>query len=203
MADDWEGGDWGGGFDPGDGGPGYDSGGEGAAPGPGGVGDMPAFDSKDMQVDPDTGDVYDKYGQYVGNINDPQFGGNQSLWDAKSGGSDSGFLSQLAKALGLGPNSSLPMLLSALGIGAGGYMNSKATSKATGQMTDAVKQANAAITQILGGAQGAYKPYTDLGPVATQRLLNAPQSNLAGQFGPLGSGKGIGGSKTFSSLIGR
>jgi len=99
-------------------------------------------------------------------------------------------------------------LLGAAGIGLGSYLQGKATNKATGQMTDAVKQANDAITKILGGQSAAYQPYADMGKAATERLTALGPSNiaanfspLASKFGPLGNGRGIGGPTTFSGLM--
>src|SRR5215831_13571258 len=71
-----------------------------------------------MQIDPTTGDVYDRNNQYVGNINDPNFSGTPQ----GTGGGGGNIMGSLAKLLGLGNNSSaLPLLLSALGIGGGAY----------------------------------------------------------------------------------
>ena len=156
-----------------------------------GGGDSPGIDAGGgggMTVDPTTGDVYDEQGNFVGNIDDPQFGG-PGLGSTYGGGGGGGSMASLLKMLGLGGGGagSLLPLLSAVGIGAGAYMNNKATNKATGQMTDAVKQANDAITKILGGAQGAYQPYIDMGGKAAAGLSALPAGSIAGNFGDIGS----------------
>ena len=197
--DSW--GDLGGG-DPsfgGDGGPGADV---GADPG-GGSGDS------GMVTDPTTGDVYDSGGKFIGNINDPSFGGGAGGTPSLPGGLD-----KFMKSIGAtSKDGSLnwPMLLSMLGIGVGGLTAYNSTKKATNDITGGLANANKAVTDILSGASGAYKPYQDAGAAAVARLSSAApsalaaqfQSNLGGQFGPLGNGRGIGGPVTFKSLMGK
>lgn len=174
---------------------------------PGGTDSPDPFNSSGMQVDPTSGDVYDKDGNFVGNINDPQFGGDQGLWDAKSG--DTSGLSSLMKMLGLGGGGgSLMPLLAALGIGAGGYLNNKSINKGTGQMTDAIKQANETITNLLGGQKAAFQPYIDLGAKGAAELgalppgsLGSRYTDIGSKFGPLGAGRGQTGPVTLASLM--
>jgi hypothetical protein len=108
-----------------------------------------------------------------------------------SGGSGGFDLTSIAKLLGLtgkdgNVNSGgLLALLSALGIGAGGLMNSNATKTATNQMSQSIDKANTAITGILGNAQNAYAPYQQAGVGALQKLQGMNYQPLAGKFGPV------------------
>lgn len=84
-----------------------------------------------------------------------------------------GGLGGILKALGLGggPGGDMnwPMLLSLLGAGVGGFMNKSATSKATDQVLQSIKDANTQVTGILGpggGAQQSLQPYLSGGAAA-------------------------------------
>jgi hypothetical protein len=118
----------------------------------------------------------------------------------------------LLRALGIGgrggsdPNGGdiLGGLLPLLGIIGGGISSNNATRQASHQMMDAANNANTQVKEILGGAGAGYKPFTDAGAGALSQFQNrapsnlsagvkpiAPQSNLAGGFNPLGSGRSL------------
>jgi len=166
----------------------------------------------DPYIDPsitDNGDGYTGAGDpnsQIVNASDPFSGYN--LGGASGGGGLD--LSSLAKLLGLTGKSGdlnsggLLQLLSMLGGIGGAAMGYNATNKATGQMSGAVKDANAAITSILGGAQSAYAPYTQMGANAAAALPGAAYKPIAGNFRPLGSGQGINsGGMTLANLMRR
>lgn len=155
------------------------------------------------QTDPYEGGYLDGSGGGMGGYQSPGYTSNL----------DPGMWSQMLRALGLssgggagGGMSSLLPLLSLLGIGAGGFMNSSATNKASDQMVQATKDANDAVTKILGGQQAAYTPYTQLGAGAAAALPGLAFKPLAGNFKPLGSGAAMaptGGGMTLSNLMRR
>ena len=139
-------------------------------------------------------------GYDMGGIQSGTGGGSSSLgslasWLARALGLTGG-----AGGAGAGTIGSLLPLLSALGIGAGGFMGYNATNKATDQMAGAVKDANKQITDILGGAQAGYQPYQQAGQGALGQLANIGYKPLAGNFRPLGSGQGMNG--TLGSMMG-
>lgn len=135
---------------------------------------------------------------------------NAALAAAGSGGGGgSSALSALAKFFGFGGSggsgggaSWLPALLSMLGIGAGAYLNHSASTDAAKQISDSVNAANDKVTGILGGSSGLFQPYADLGKQGVAALSAMPNSNIAGNFRPLGVGRGLS-STTLGQLAGR
>lgn len=109
------------------------------------------------------------------------------------GSNNSSVLGQVLKLFGLdgGNGGSLLPLLSLLGIGAGAYLNHSASQDAAKQIGDAVNAANDRATKIFADQGALYKPYYDMGTAAIDKLRNMPQQNLAGNFVPLGTGRGI------------
>lgn len=81
----------------------------------------------------------------------------------------------------------LPMLASIYG----GVQSRNATQDATHQVQQSLADANTTITGLLGGAGSMYKPYQDAGTAALAKLSALPPSNIAGQFKPIGSGRGL------------
>lgn len=133
-----------------------------------------------------------EYGNYAINFDGtsvPQL----NIGGGKGGNSNSSLLGQVLKLFGLdgGNGGGLLPLLSMLGIGAGAYLNRSASQDAAKQMSDAVNGANNRATQIFADQGALYKPYYDMGTAAIDKLRNTPQSNLAGNFVPLGTGRGI------------
>lgn len=83
------------------------------------------------------------------------------------------------------------LIAAALGIGSG-VMSHNATQHATDQAVAALQSANTQATNILNGTNAAYRPYADLGNQAAGRLMAMPaDQSIAGNFNPLGSGRGI------------
>jgi uncharacterized spore protein YtfJ len=121
---------------------------------------------------------------------------NAALAAGGSGGGNSSVLASLAKLLGFGGgsgggNSWLPALLSMLGIGAGAYLNHSASTDAARQITDSINAANDKVTGILQGNNALFQPYMDIGKQGVAALSAMPNSNIAGNFNPLGTGRGI------------
>lgn len=100
-------------------------------------------------------------------------------------GNSGGGLSSLLGNNGLA--SILPMLLAA----GGGLLNRNATNDATQQVVQGLNNASDQAKQLIGGAQANYQPYMQAGTTALSKLANMDNSNIAGQFKPLGSGKYI------------
>lgn len=117
------------------------------------------------------------------------------------GGGSGGFdWSKLLGALGFKgmDNGGLGQIISALLPILGGVYASHNVNRASDQMQTAINNANDRITGILGGTNGLFKPYTDLGANAAAQLGQFGPHALAGQFGglaggfrPLGTGRGI------------
>lgn len=120
-----------------------------------------------------------------------------------SGGS--GWASVL-RALGIGGGSGgsgsggIPwgQILSAILTGGGGLYARNQANRATEQTVAAINAANDKITGILGNGNSLYRPYADLGAQAAGKLAQLGPSTLASQFGPiagqfqpLGTGRGI------------
>lgn len=91
----------------------------------------------------------------------------------------------------LGSLSSLGSLLPYLALLGGSLYGNSQTNKATDQAVGAINSASDQVKQILGGAQANYQPYMNAGTTALSKLANAAPSNIAGQFKPLGTGRGI------------
>lgn len=111
-----------------------------------------------------------------------------------SGGSS--LLSSLARALtgrnnGGDTMSALSSLLPFIASIFGGINASHATNQATQQIMNSLNNANGQITSLLGGARDNFTPYRQAGTSALTQLQNLPQSNLAGMFRPIGSGRGL------------
>lgn len=149
---------------------------------------------------PDNGSLYTPMTPF--DPSSPQYGnfainadGSPVATIPMGGGGGSNIISQLAKFLGFGQNNSglgnLWPILSLLGIGAGAYLNHSASRDAAKQMSDAINSANDKVTGILGNASTLYRPYADLGTSAVAKLQAMPASNIAAQFRPLGTGRGI------------
>jgi hypothetical protein len=89
-------------------------------------------------------------------------------------GAGGGGIGSILQALGLGTaggGMNLPLLLSMLGAGVGGFMNKSATGTATDQVLQSIKDANTQVTGILGpggGAQQSIQPYLAGGAAAMQ-----------------------------------
>lgn len=88
----------------------------------------------------------------------------------------------------------LPMALS----GVSGAMNRSATNDATAQTLAGLNKASDQATQLINGASQGYQPFMQAGTSALSKLSSQAPSNLAAQFGslagqfaPLGSGRGI------------
>jgi hypothetical protein len=95
---------------------------------------------------------------------------------------------QILEALKPSP---LAQALNALGAVGGAFISRNATNDATQQAVGAINSASDQVKQILGGAQANYTPYMQAGTTALAKLANAAPSNIAGMFGPLGSGRGL------------
>lgn len=113
-----------------------------------------------------------------GNFKFPGLGGN-------GGGSD--LIRMLTGSSSGGLGSLLPFIASIFG----GMQQRHATQDATHQIQDSLANANKQITDLLGGAQATYKPYMDAGLKGLAGLQAFPQSNLAANFSPIGSGRGL------------
>jgi hypothetical protein len=126
----------------------------------------------------------DQFNAGLGDPSDPSGGGGgstlSSLARLLTGGSGGG------SALG-----ALGQLLPFLATLGGGLMSRNATQDATHQVQDSLANANNQVTSLLGGAGSGFKPYQDAGLSALGKMQAFPQSNLAGNFKPLGSGRGI------------
>lgn len=119
-----------------------------------------------------------------------------------SPGMDMSGLTKLAKLFGMTNKDgsvNLGSLLPLLGMLGGGIYGINQQGKATNQMQDAIAKSNDIITQQLGGSSKLYDPYRTAGLDALTKIQNLPPSNLAGNFKPLGSGRGM----TLSQLSGR
>lgn len=101
---------------------------------------------------------------------------------------DPTMLGQLMKMLGGGQG-----LASLAGLVGGGINANNATKEAQERMERAVSEANDTVRGLLGGAQEAYKPYTDAGAQAVAKLSAMGPSNLAAQFGPVAGGGALAG----------
>ena len=128
-----------------------------------------------------------------GPFNQPDLG-IPSGSDGSGGGIDWG--AALAKILGFGGSggggsNALMTLLSLLGIGGGAYLAHGASQDAAKQIQQSVTDANSAATKVFQDQGSLYKPYYDAGVAATDRLASMPYSNLAANYQPLGTGRGI------------
>lgn len=112
------------------------------------------------------------------------------------GGSSGGMLQQIIHALtgsngggsAMGALGALAPFLASL---YGGIQSHNATQDATHQIQQSLSNANDQVSSLLGGAQATYKPYMDAGLGALAKLQAMQPSNLAGNFKPIGSGKGL------------
>ncbi len=98
-----------------------------------------------------------------------------------------GALAQLAKMLGMSPQMLLPLLASV----GGGLYGMHQTNKAADQMQQGITNSNKILTDAMGGMKDQFKPYQDAGLSALAKMQAQPPSNLAGNFNPLGSGRGM------------
>jgi hypothetical protein len=126
-------------------------------------------------------------------------GGQVTMAPGGSGGPGGGAASiaqQLVRALtGGGGDGSAGSILSALlpllGLGYGAYTQSHASSEAARLAQEGLAHASDQASSILGGAQANFSPYMDAGKAAVGRIGSMPLSNLAANYRPLGSGKGM------------
>src|SRR5665213_3880298 len=91
----------------------------------------------------------------------------------------------------------LSSLLPMLAVGASGLMNRNAVNAGTAQTVAGLHDASAQATNLIngsggtGGAAGNYTPYIQSGQSALSTLAGMGNSNIAGNFQPLGSGKAL------------
>lgn len=149
----------------------------------------------------DTGDAGSDWsrggGPGSGDINTPGLGsgggGGFRIPGMPGGGSST--LEQIARSIGLsnGPGMGgllgglLPMLASLYG----GIQSRNATQDASRQIQESVTSANTQARDVLGGAAANFTPYMDAGKSALGKLSNMPPSDLASQYKPIGSGRGL------------
>lgn len=81
----------------------------------------------------------------------------------------------------------LPLLASVYG----GVQSHNATGQATSQILDHLNQTGDQVANTLKGNGAGFQPYMQAGQGALTSLQNMPPSNIASQFKPIGSGKGL------------
>lgn len=96
-----------------------------------------------------------------------------------SGGSEGGGMGGLM--------SLLPLLASVYG----GINSRNAAEDGARQLQEGADKANDEARGLIGGAAAGYKPYMDAGTGALAKLQSMAPSNLAAQFRPIGSGRGL------------
>lgn len=114
--------------------------------------------------------------------------GSTGSGSSGGGGNSTGGKGILNSLLG---NNPLGMLLPSLLALGGGIMNRNATNDATQQVVQGLQNASTQAQNLIGGAQAGYQPYMSAGTTALSKLANMGNSNIAGMFKPLGTGKGI------------
>ena len=95
------------------------------------------------------------------------------------------------------------LLIPALLGGGGLYLGNKATNKATDELKQGAKDANALAEKLIGGAQANFAPFIGTGTKANADLYALTQQpGLAGKFGPIAAKqlKPIRGSVTLAEL---
>lgn len=100
-------------------------------------------------------------------------------------------ISDIAKGLGLTTPQFISMLLTA----GGGLFNYLNTGKAADKVLAGINNSNNDLKTMFGQGADLFKPYSAAGLTALDKLTNAPPSNLAANFKPLGSGAAIVGGK--------
>lgn len=123
---------------------------------------------------------------------------NPSIPDGTLAGGSSGndWASAFLKMLGFGSGGGntaggLATILSLLGIGGSALLGSNASKQGAADISAAVTGANNAATNVFSQQGALYKPYYDAGVSAVNRMAGQAPSNLAGNFNPLGTGRGI------------
>jgi hypothetical protein len=165
----------------------------------------------DVNLDPNPSGAYDPRldpnlppGQYDPRL-DPgvpapgnSYGGGGSVPMAPSGGggSNGGIASQLARMLGLGggANDQSGGMAGILGLLAslyGAHTQSQATAEATRIAQEGLANASAQASSTIGGAQANFNPFINAGAKAAGNISSMPLSALAGDYKPIGSGKGL------------
>lgn len=128
-------------------------------------------------------------GDYVNN--------NPGMGDGSvGGGGGMNWNSVLSKLFGFGSgggntSNGLATLLSLLGIGGAAYLGHNSAQQGAADIGNAVTAANNAATNVFQQQGALYKPYYDAGVSAVNRMSGQAPSNLAGNFNPLGTGRGI------------
>ena len=160
----------------------------------------------DPTIDPnitDNGDPYYPIGGVPGTGTEagavttpwPNVGGGGA--GVAPGGSSAG-LGEIIKAItggGSGVGSLMAMLAPLLGAG----LQYKATGKASDQMQQAAKDANALVSGIYGGSKDMYMPYVTAGQNALAKAQGMGYQPMAQNYKPLGSGAAM----TLGKLGGR
>lgn len=103
-------------------------------------------------------------------------------------------LASIARALGLTNSSGGVNLAGVAGLLSpllGGIASYRATNNAANSLNAGIGNANAAAQSAFDGAANNFTPYRQAGQTALATLSGQAPSNLASQFGPLGSGRGI------------
>ena len=177
---------------------------------------MPDWDFNDTGLDdtllpmiptPDDGSQYDPMTPF--NPTDPSYGNLAINWDGTPAAGASGPPTSsggfnIGKVLSsLGMNSSTGALIAALLAGAGGLYARNRTSQAADQAVSAINHSSDQAQSLLGpgGANAAlYAPYNAVGAQGAAALQAFPDSNLAANFRPLGTGRGIAGGNTAPPL---
>lgn len=117
-----------------------------------------------------------------------------------SGGGN--ILSQILHSLGFtngSGNANWMSILGALAPFLAGGLTSHATNQATQQTMAAINNAEGKVTDVYNQNRGAFTPFVNAGPGAISGLQGMVGSNLASQFSPLGTGRGI----TLGQLAGK
>jgi hypothetical protein len=120
---------------------------------------------------------------------------NAGLGDPPADGGSGQTLGQLFRALGLsngdGAAGLMSGLLPILASIYNGNRSRQATEDATRQAREDLGNTQTQISGVLNGASAGFQPYVDAGAQGLAGMQAFPQSNLAGNFRPIGSGRGI------------
>lgn len=131
---------------------------------------------------------------------------NAPISGGGGGGGGASGISSILRSLGLSnaDGSANPLgWLSILAPLLGGALGYNAVNRAGDQMSSAVTDANDFLKTQFGNSAAAFAPFVDLGKTGAARLGALPPSNLAGSFGPLGSGRGVvgPGGRSFAAMM--
>ena len=162
-------------------------------------------DGSDSQTPYDTGER-DDTGGYTGGdtpsfpgLDVPGYGGGAGGYpnypttgDPSTGGSGAGGMDWTAIVRALTGGGGYGSLLAMLAPALGGALRYRTTNRASDQMQNAAKDANALVSGIYGKSEGMYMPYVNAGQSAlknAQGLIYQPLGSRSLTLGQLGRGR--------------